>query len=240
MSEKLTLTLDEKVLKAKKDFKPVLKNTVNPFLKNKYADLSTVADAIEDALSNNGLDYYQSIEGDGIMTVIPGAKPGEDTVLVSGQFVVTVITDGISQRKTTYPFIVRLDKNKPEQSLGAAHTYDRRHGLLAAFGLKAEDNDGEGNKKATPNQYGNKPATQQTTKPAAAPASKPAVQQTAKPAPAPVKTLDEIRLIEGVTVVETEDSITVGGKTYGLSESLRPLGFTWITAEKVWRKAKAA
>lgn len=151
MSENLSLlNLDEKIIKAKREFKPVLKNTVNPFLKNKYADLSMVVDAIEDALSNNGLDYYQSIEGTATMTVIPGAKPGEDTVLVTGQSLVTVVTDGVSQRKTFYPVVVRLDKNKPEQSLGAAHTYDRRHGLLAAFGLRAEDNDGEGNRKVTP------------------------------------------------------------------------------------------
>lgn len=166
MSEKELL--DEKILKAKREFKPVLKNTVNPFLKNKYADLSTVVDAIEDALSKNGLDYYQSIEGNATMTIIPGAKPGEDTVLVSGQSVVTVITDGISQRKTTYPFVVRLDKNKPEQSLGAAHTYDRRHGLLAAFGLRAEDTDGEGAgaKSGKAGQYSNSKPTAVASKPA--------------------------------------------------------------------------
>lgn len=236
--ETKNLNLDEKIINSKKGFKPVLKNTMNPFLKVKYADLNTVIDAIEDSLAQNGLDYYQSVDGQLSLTVIPGVKPGDETVLVSGLTLNTVITDGINQRKTSYPVIVKMDKNKPEQAMGAAHTYDRRHGLLAALGLRAEDNDGEGTKKMPP-------APQQTTKPApaaTATADKPTPQATAaKPAsvPAPAasgKTLEDIKQTEGVVVAETEDSVAVSGKTYSLSNDLKALGFTWVGTEKVWRK----
>ncbi len=244
MSEKLTL--DEKILNAKRSFKPVLKNTPNPFLKTKYADLNTVIDAIEDSLSQNGLDYYQSVDGTDTITVIPGVKPGEETVIVSGQSLVTVITDGVSSRKTIYPLLLKLDKNKAEQSLGAAHTYSRRQGLLAAFGLRAEDNDGEGTKKATP-PASSKPASQPqqttakptpastTTKPAPA-ATQTASKPAAASAPASGKTLDDIKGVSGVIVTETEDSITVSGQTYSLSNDLKSLGFTWVVNEKAWRK----
>src|ERR1700733_9217391 len=51
--------LAEALAKARKDFRPVLKKSKNPFFKSNYADLSEVIDATSTALADNGLSVVQ-------------------------------------------------------------------------------------------------------------------------------------------------------------------------------------
>lgn len=216
-SKNSSISIDEKIMKAKKGFKPVLKNTVNPFLKVKYADLATVVDAIESALGENGLDFYQTVEGSLQLRDLP-----DGTSIIHGLNIKTVITDGISCRETFYPLFAKLEKGgKAEQVVGGAHTYSRRHGLLAAFGLQAEDNDGEGSGKKTV----------------------PSPQHQNGPVPAPqggkkISSIDALKSIEGVIFSETDEYFVVSGKTYGISADLKGLGFSWTSAEKAWKAWK--
>lgn len=102
------------------------KNATNPHLKNKYADLSSIWEAIREPLSSNGLSVVQ----------LPA--PGENGTLKlvtrllhsSGEWIESEIA-------------MPLGKQDP-QGYGSALTYARRYGLSALLGITQEDDDGEG------------------------------------------------------------------------------------------------
>lgn len=102
------------------------KNAANPHLKNKYADLSSIWEAIREPLSSNGLSVVQ----------LPA--PGENGTLKlvtrllhsSGEWIESEIA-------------MPLGKQDP-QGYGSALTYARRYGLSALLGITQEDDDGEG------------------------------------------------------------------------------------------------
>lgn len=101
-----------------------LKNAVNPHLKNRYADLGAVWDAVSSALQENSLSVLQmpSPSDDG--------KLHMETVLMheSGEFVSSVM-------------VMPLSKQDP-QGYGSALTYARRYALAALMGVTQDDDDG--------------------------------------------------------------------------------------------------
>lgn len=108
-----------------------VKGKDNPFFKSKYADLSSIIQAIKEPFSKNGLSYTQfPIESEG--------RIGIETILMhsSGEW--------LSQS-----FTVQLTK-QDAQGAGSAITYCRRYGLQAVAGIPSEDDDGNGasNKRA--------------------------------------------------------------------------------------------
>jgi hypothetical protein len=101
-----------------------VKGKVNPAFRSKYADLSAVIDAIKPHLVEHGLWFVQRTHpvdgGVGVETVILHA---------SGQS----MSCGV----------LRLPAAKQDaQGYGSALTYARRYSLMAAFGVPAEDDDG--------------------------------------------------------------------------------------------------
>ena len=99
------------------------KNAKNPFLKNKYADLTAIQNAVYPAFHANGFVIMQS--------------PGKDEF---GPFVETTFAH-ISGDK--YSGKVYLEyKANDMQSLGGAITYARRYGLASISGVPIEDDDG--------------------------------------------------------------------------------------------------
>lgn len=101
-----------------------VKGKVNPAFRSKYADLSAVIDAIKPHLVEHGLWFLQRTHpvdgGVGVETVILHA---------SGQS----MSCGV----------LRLPAAKQDaQGYGSALTYARRYSLMAAFGVPAEDDDG--------------------------------------------------------------------------------------------------
>ncbi len=101
-----------------------VKGKVNPAFRSKYADLSSVIDAIKPHLAEHGLWFMQRTHpvdgGVGVETIIYHA---------SGQS----ISGGV----------LRLPAGKQDaQGYGSALTYARRYSLMAAFGVPAEDDDG--------------------------------------------------------------------------------------------------
>lgn len=111
--------------KASAKIKNPTKNAKNPFLKNNYADLSAVIEVTKDTLSEHGFVVCQTCE---LILDGKGLRVCTDFIHESGSLV-----------KTTCD--VLLKEFSPQGTMGA-FTYGRRYGLLAAFNLAAEDDDG--------------------------------------------------------------------------------------------------
>lgn len=110
--------------KARSQFVKVKKDRQNTHLKNKYATLDSVLDAITPALTENKLMIMQ--DGERI----------ESTMRVE----TTVIH--ISCQWAKFYFDIPIVKNDP-QGVGSAFTYGRRYALAAAFGLSQADDDAQ-------------------------------------------------------------------------------------------------
>jgi hypothetical protein len=117
-----------KLVKAKKQFKPLLKST--QAFGYKYAQLEQVIDSIAEALWKEGLDFLQTIKDNKLSTFVVDIENGEQLLLTE--------VDLIS---------VSVAKSNEMQAWGAGVTYAKRYSLMTAFGLATEDDDG---KSATP------------------------------------------------------------------------------------------
>ncbi|QXV81632.1 putative recombination protein [Escherichia phage JohannLBurckhardt] len=112
--------------KARSQFVKVKKDRQNTHLKNKYATLDSVLDAITPALTDNSLMVMQDM----IENELGGKIKVETTVMhVSGQWVKFYVE-------------IPIVKNDP-QGVGSAFTYARRYALAAAFGLSQADDDAQ-------------------------------------------------------------------------------------------------
>ena len=92
--------------------------------KYKYADLSDVIDAVNQALEEQQLAFMQPIEAHG-----------------EYQSIVTVIIDRSTGDAISFPGPSYKIMNDP-QANGSAISYGRRYALTTLFGLKTEDDDG--------------------------------------------------------------------------------------------------
>ncbi|NEQ24962.1 MAG: ERF family protein [Microcoleus sp. SIO2G3] len=122
------------LIKARSEFAPIRKDKVNPLLKNKYATLDAVLEAVEPALRKHGLTIVQTTEVNGDQTVLKTSLYHESGQTIHGH----------------YP----LPQTDDPQKLGAAITYGRRYALCAILSVTAdEDDDGNATSAAA-----NKPA----------------------------------------------------------------------------------
>lgn len=112
---------------ARQKFTKVKKDKTNSHLKNKYATLDSVLDAIMPALTDEGIFETQGMSDDHIQGQIKLIT--RFTHVESGQWV---------EYYTTLP----IQKNDP-QGLGSAMTYARRYALVAALGLSQADDDAQ-------------------------------------------------------------------------------------------------
>lgn len=100
------------------------KDKVNPHFKSKYADISSVIDAIKPVLAKHGLGFTQH------------SQPSEEGVIVE-----TVVHHRSGDRLGLGALFVPANK-RDAQGFGSALTYARRYSLMTAFGVPAEDDDG--------------------------------------------------------------------------------------------------
>ena len=137
--------LIESLAKAQGEFKPIVKDTQNPFFKSKYADLATIIAATQPALSKHGLSVMQ-------LPRVDAHQAGVKTIIAhsSGQWVSTELMLPAAQGS-------KFDA----QTVGSALTYARRYALQAILGVAA-DADDDGNAAAGNN--GSKGAAQETAK----------------------------------------------------------------------------
>lgn len=111
------------LLKAQKAIKAALKDATNPHFKSKYADLSSVIDAVKEPLNANGITFLQGVED---------AEHG-----------VAVETMLLHESGEWMSSTIKIPATKQDaQGYGSATTYARRYGLQAMCGVPAEDDDG--------------------------------------------------------------------------------------------------
>lgn len=99
------------------------KNSTNPHLKSRYADLAEILNTVRPVLSEHGLAVSQHPAfSDGMVHV--------ETMLMhkSGEFISSTISTPVQKSDA--------------QGVGSATTYARRYSLAAIVGLSQEDDDG--------------------------------------------------------------------------------------------------
>lgn len=108
---------------AQGEMKPAVKDATNPHFKSKYADLSSVFEAVRGPFAKAGLSVWQELgNAEGGVTV------ATRLVHKSGQWV------------EFGPLFVPAGK-QDAQGLGSAATYARRYGLASALGVCADEDD---------------------------------------------------------------------------------------------------
>lgn len=115
---------------AQSELAPAEMDSVNPFLKNKYASLGSVTKAIQPVLSKHGLSYTQIISGG------DDGRIGVTTILMheSGEWIESNISMQLGEERG----------KSLAQAAGGIITYLRRYSLAALFGVYAEeDSDGQ-------------------------------------------------------------------------------------------------
>jgi hypothetical protein len=122
--------LAQALAKAQPEIKAALKDSTNPHFKSKYADLSSVIDAVKAPLLKHGISFLQGVED------AEGGVAVETMLLhTSGEWISSTM---------------RIPATKQDaQGYGSAITYGRRYGLQAMCGVPAEDDDGNAATKAT-------------------------------------------------------------------------------------------
>jgi len=114
---------------AQAEMPPLQLNAINPFLKNKFADLGEVISKSKPVLKKHGLSFVQ-------MPYSDNGRVGVTTIIMhtSGEWIENSIGLDLSDEKG----------KSAAQVAGSIITYLRRYSLTAAFGLHGEeDNDGE-------------------------------------------------------------------------------------------------
>ena len=111
------------------EMEPAAFNAINPFLKNRYADLGSVISAAKPHLTKHGLAYSQLVGG------AQGAIEVETILMhASGEWVASSVS---------LPMVEEKGKSAA-QVAGSIITYLRRYALSAILGVYAdEDTDGQ-------------------------------------------------------------------------------------------------
>lgn len=130
MQGKIEPTLHGALAAAFGEIESATKSANNPHFKSKYADLTTVIEAIKPALIKHGLYFTQRPE------------PSDKGVTIE-----TVIGHVSGEEMSLGKLFVPANKNDA-QGYGSALTYARRYALVTAFGVPVEDDDGNAAAKA--------------------------------------------------------------------------------------------
>jgi len=131
---------------------PVKPNSTNPFLKNRYADLTAMIEATKENLHENGLSVTQLLTNDGLTTIL---------LHISGEYIGSTFKIEPTEGKGT----------NAAQEMGIAITYSRRYAYGAILGLVTdEDTDGSGKQTG---QKQSAPPKSADTPPPAPPKSSP-------------------------------------------------------------------
>jgi len=113
------------LLKAQMEMTTPKKNSVNPFFKNKYADLNSILEVVLPAFNNNGIVVLQPTE----------TKDGKN-------YVKTILLHESGEQIESFTEII-FAKQNDAQSQGSGITYARRYGLQSFVAVGSEDDDGQ-------------------------------------------------------------------------------------------------
>ena len=112
-------------VRAQAEIESAIKDKKNPAFRSTYADLASVIDAVKPALAKHNLGFIQEVTE---------REHG-------GVFVETVIIHASGETIRTGRLPVPVSK-ADAHGYGSAITYGKRYSLMAAFGVPAEDDDG--------------------------------------------------------------------------------------------------
>ena len=121
------------LLKAQSEMNTPKKGSVNPFFKNKYADLNDVLSAVVPALNNNGIVLLQPL------------------VNIDGKnYVKTVL---MHESGETFESLAEIFCTKPNdaQAYGSGISYARRYSVSSICGIGSEDDDAQKAVQPKPN-----------------------------------------------------------------------------------------
>lgn len=111
------------LVKAQGEIKAAIKDATNPHFKSKYADLSSVVEAVKAPLLKHEIIFLQ------------GVQDAENGIAVE-----TMLLHSSGEWLSS---TLRLPASKQDaQGYGSAITYGRRYGLQSMCGVPAEDDDG--------------------------------------------------------------------------------------------------
>ena len=127
--------------KAQGEIKGAVKDSANPFFKSKYADLTSVKDACQEALTKYGIAVIQGPRANGAQVIVTTMLAHESGEWVSEEFSAHA-------------------KDDTPQSVMACVTYLRRGGLAAMVGVAPEDDDGESAQPRPAQRYTPKPSVE--------------------------------------------------------------------------------
>jgi hypothetical protein len=127
-------SLPEAMALAFAEIESATKAANNPHFKSKYADLTSVIEAIKPALVKHGLFFTQN------------PRPHDNGVEIE-----TVLHHAGGDVMSLGSLFVPADRNNA-QGFGSALTYARRYALVTAFGVPVEDDDGNAAAAAPPRQ----------------------------------------------------------------------------------------
>ena len=121
-------TISKDLLKAQREIGKVSKDGYNPHFKSKFADLTSVIEAVKKPLNENNICFLQLVD---ISEDSNDKLPFVETVLLhdTGEW--------ISSRTPVY-----CTKPNNPQALGTGISYAKRYALQAIMGLPTEDDDG--------------------------------------------------------------------------------------------------
>lgn len=119
------------LLKAQGAMGKLLKDSINPAFKSKYASLAAVLDTVHDPLFDAGLVLYQSATAADGMVIVRSALIHAET----GESIEEMLPLPVTQQTP--------------QAYGSAITYGRRYLAMAMCGLAPDDDDGEASSKDT-------------------------------------------------------------------------------------------
>jgi hypothetical protein len=128
------------VVNAFSEIEGAAKDKLNPHFKSKYADLTSVIDAIKPVLARHNLAFYQR------------PQPSDTGILVQ-----TMLRHASGEEIDLGTLYVPANK-QDAQGFGSAMTYARRYALMTAFGVPAEDDDGNAAAKSQPAVQAEPPA----------------------------------------------------------------------------------
>lgn len=129
-------SLSAALVKALAEIEGAAKDKVNPHFKSKYADIGSVIDAIKPVLAKHELGFTQH------------PQPSENGIIIE-----TMLHHSSGQSLSLGTLYVPANKQDP-QAFGSALTYARRYALMTAFGVPAEDDDGNAAARSTPANNG--------------------------------------------------------------------------------------
>ena len=112
------------LVRAQAEIGAAVKDSTNPHFRSRYADLASVVAAIKPAAAKYGLGYIQRF-----------------SEAAGGVVIETIIVHESGQQLSCGPLFVPATK-LDAQGYGSAITYARRYSLQTAWGVPADDDDG--------------------------------------------------------------------------------------------------